>query len=518
MKYYINIFLFFLSISLSSCSDNIEEDFINPVENTIGRAEINDEGFLTFASFNDFENFINKIERGETPNIMPNSRGGKFTSLYELDRKQLSRADDNDPCSELELSELEEMTEEEYSLMKAEKLIFDNILTHALDTTLRICVENKLYKITEYGTFSIDVDRSDELDSIIENFDPILIQDVPTGETVNLNNDDLTFTNSFGENETGTILTPETSLIGGPAPGFSPTPTTPNLPEVNTFHYPYNTNTYSWRNSGIIKRFLDKIRGKDVSKSNNFSKNYRVQVNVFDVNYLFYKSAGIKVKMQKRKKFLFVPYWVTTPADKIVVGFNNLEGELTYNNPNNLSSITPTASAKWSLATGTINNILTNYLYGTFVNLKFIRDWTDWAFGWMPEIRIGDQNYTDQVMNKIYNMEKKFIYGQTKKLINKKVFTPLGEKYIKPTDPMVAYLVWGSSSYTFTKERPFITGVKEYINLNSKSVIFDRSFGVAFIGCIPAPYTPSDFDIKKIDVFGAAFYEGQWKGIRFIHE
>lgn len=132
----------------------------------------------------------------------------------------------------------------------------------------------------------------------------------------------------------------------------------------------------------------------------------------------------------------------------------------------------------------------------------------------MPEVRIGDKNYTDKILNKIYNAPAEYVYKQSKSLINKKVYAPI-EKQIKPTDPMVAYLYWGSSEFTFNKERPFITGIKEYSHKKSKSVIFDRSFGVSFIGVVPVPYTPSDFDIKSIDAFGAAYYDNKWLGVRF---
>jgi hypothetical protein len=156
-------------------------------------------------------------------------------------------------------------------------------------------------------------------------------------------------------------------------------------------------------------------------------------------------------------------------------------------------------------------------MYGAYHNLKFIKDWTDVIFGWMPELKIGEKNYTDQVINKLYNTPAKLVYQHTKKLINKTVYTPI-EKKIKPTDPMLAYLIWGTSSTHFNKEHPYIMGVKEYSSRKSKSVIFDRSFGIAFYGTIPVPYTPSDFDINKIDAFGAAFYDNKWLGVRFYWE
>ena len=61
----------------------------------------------------------------------------------------------------------------------------------------------------------------------------------------------------------------------------------------------------------------------------------------------------------------------------------------------------------------------------------------------------------------------------------------------------------------------YITGVKEYTNCKSKSVIFDRSFGFSILNGSVSGFLPSDFDIKKLDVFGAAYYDKQWRGVRF---
>jgi hypothetical protein len=513
MKFLLTFVLCSLLI-LTSCSDDInciEPTPVNPQD--IEDVTISKDGYLTFPSAKSLEQFFEQVQNGETPTIYSQSRsGGSFESVAMLDERisksNKSRAMDLTPITENELEDLEEMTQDEYNLMKAEDLLFDDLMTHAMDTTLRICVEGELYKITENGTFSVKLEKADKLDLAIKEFNPELKETIDAGETVQLN-PDVNFTNTFKN-----VRVEESELLELEPADYTPLSRAAAETSQNEFHKNYNVDSYRWKNTNVIKRFLDFIRGKDVSKSKNFSKKRRVQVNIFDVNYRFYKSAGIKVKMQKRKKFCFVPYWVGIEADKLVLGFNEMEGVLTYNSPNNLSIINPSASAKWSAFKGTLNGITSNFIYGTFNNLKFIRDWTDWAFGWMPEVRIGDKNYTDKILNKIYNAPAEYVYKQSKSLINKKVYAPI-EKQIKPTDPMVAYLYWGSSEFTFNKERPFITGIKEYSHKKSKSVIFDRSFGVSFIGVVPVPYTPSDFDIKSIDAFGAAYYDNKWLGVRF---
>lgn len=483
-----------------------------PSKNT-EEVTVSKEGYLNFPSVKSFELFFDQIQNGEIPENLKSSRGGdKFESIYMLDKRiaesHQSRAIFSSHVSEDGMEDLEEMTQEEYNLMKAEELLFDNLLAHAMDTTLRICVEGVLYKITENGTFSVKLEKVDKLEVAIEEFNLDLIEKVDAGETIELSSD-VYFTNSFKN-----IRIEETDLLEADTSDGITLSRAAAEKSQNEFHKNYNVDNYRWKNTNLFKSFLDLIRGKDVSKSKNFSKKQRVQVNIFDVNYRFYKSAGIKVRMQQLKKFCLVPYWVEIQADKLVLGFNEMEGVLTYSAPNHLSIITPSPSAKWSSFKGTLNGISSNFIYGAFKNLKFLRDWTDVVFGWMPEIRIGDKNYTDKILNKLYDAPAEGAYQFSKSLINKTVYDPL-EKRIKPTDPMVGYLYWGCSTIEFDKERPFITGIKEYSNEKSKSVIFDRSFGVSFIGVIPVGYTPSDFNINSIDAFGAAYYDGRWLGIRF---
>lgn len=152
-----------------------------------------------------------------------------------------------------------------------------------------------------------------------------------------------------------------------------------------------------------------------------------------------------------------------------------------------------------------------------YSNLPFIKDWADEIICLIPEILPGNKNWKDEIGNQLYKAPANAVYQILKSLDNKYIFSPI-KRRIMPTDPKMAYLVWGNSSTEFNKEHPYITGVREYSNCKSKSVIFDRSFGFTFINSIiPDGFLPSEFDIKKLDVFGAAYYDNQWKGIRFTN-
>ena len=387
----------------------------------------------------------------------------------------------------------------------------DDIMTHIVDTTLRICVENRLYKITELGTFSVDINKQYLLEETINRINSTIIDSLKAGESITLQND-VTFTKTFSDeniSSSNMVVLEEldTNKIVTKAS---------NNPYVNSFHNDYNVKSYVWKNHGFFKKIFDFLRGKDVSKENEFSSNRRVQVSVFDVNYAFYASAGIKVKMQKRKRFLGIPYWKSEKAEKLVIGFNGLDGVMKYNNPQNYSSINPSANKQWGTFTGTLNNIPSKFYYGLYSNLSFIKDWTNSIVCLIPEIRPGDNKWKDNICNKLYETPAKLVYNQLKSLENKYIYNPIKRK-ITPTEPMVAYFVWGNTSISFDKEHPYITGIKEYSNCKSKSVIFDRSFGFSINNRSVSGFLPSEFDIKQLDVFGAAYYDKQWKGIRFYY-
>lgn len=512
------LFLILTVIIIACSSDDIEvinyDNIISDNEEIDSAVSVSKEGYLVFDSPQSLKIYMENISCGQ-----PSERATRciktsgFISIAELDEQITQAKTRLDSLEDIDdLSDVEEMTEDEYNIMKAENLLFDDVLTHLVDTTLRICVEGRLYKITEQGTFSVDTCKADLLKISIEEFDPEIKQSMQTGQSISLNND-VIFTNSFSETN---INSSEFQLIEKPVDDNTTKPESTESYTDNSFHTSYNVNTYEWKNHSVVQKLLDWLRGKDVSRENKFNKNRRVQVSVFDVNYAFYASAGIKVKMQKRKKFLGIPYWKLEKAEKIVIGFNALDGIMKYNNPRSYSSINPTMGTQWNAFTGALNGIQSKFFYGMYNDLAFIKDWTNEIICLIPEILPGDNNWKDKIGNELYKAPANAVYAKLKSLENKYIYSPI-KRCIMPTDPKMAYLVWGNSSTEFNKEHPYITGVREYSNCKSKSVIFDRSFGFSIINHGVSGFLPSEFDIKKLDVFGAAYYDNQWKGIRFTN-
>lgn len=461
-----------------------------------------EDGYLNFSSANAFEDFISKIESDNNGNdIKVRSTAIKtdgFVSIINL-KSHIAKS----AISTRNNNELEEMTLDEFNIIKAEKLLPDPILTFILDTTLRIGIEDRIYKITEYGTFSALKINGSNIDEAIENFDLEIININEKVAYTDLGNN-VTFINSFGEGSMNEEMIAMPPLV--------------EEPEAPDLHNNYNVKTYKWENNSVWQKMWDKVkRGKDVSKENDFSSDRRVQVNVFNVNYSFYASSGINVKMQKRKKFLFVSYWVNTDADKLALGFNKVYGEMKYTNPRSFSNINPTSSKNWGSFQASINGIGSTYIYGLYNSFDIVKDWVDDIYMFVPEIKLMGTIYPNKdVMNKLYNVPPAYIFSFLKKQSGQYIYTPI-KKQIKPSDPRMAYYVWGDSSNDFKKDKSYIFGVKEYDGKrSSKSVRFDQSFGFTINNGSISGFVPSEFIIKDLDVFGAAYYNGQWKGVRLI--
>lgn len=499
-----------VALSFASCS----EDSLT-VEST-GKSDSGNateielkNGYLCFSSDSIFKQYLLNVENGQNSTRVFDgasvAKVGNFKSISQL-QKELSSVISR--SSELD-DDVEEMTQDEYNLMKAENLLLDPVLEEVMDTTLRIQVDDRLYKVTEYGTFSVLADSAEYLTPIVENFDTTLVKKCQNGELLELGHS-VVFANSFGkgsleDHEMDSVETCTTRA------GFD---TGANLQSG------YNTVDYAWKNHSVWQKFWDKIRGKDVSRENNFDKTHRVQMEVFNVNYLFYASAGVKVKMQKRKKFLFVKYWVGERADKIAVGFNCLTGKLKFKNPTSYSAIAPSNSVYWGKFQGALNGVITDFIISNTVGLPVIKNWVqnNQALLVLPRLEILNGVRVlpkTSVLKATYDASLK----EVEKLLssaNNMYFSQIHKK-IYPKDPRVAYMVWGESEYTFDQSKPYIMGVQEYSSVKDKTVRFDQSFGFRFgNGSGIQPFLPSEFKISEIDAFGAAYYNGQWKGVRFV--
>ena len=501
MKNLFIVFSFLISVTLfvSGCSD----DF-NIKEELAGENIKKDSEYLKFASEDDFKSFLENINEDNTETSLRSSKNKAiiykpigFKSIAERKRETKTnqlRSDSED--------EIEEMTEDEYNLMRAENLLLDPILTEVMDTTLRIGIAQNLYKITKYGTFISPISKESELNKTINNFETIFQNSsiIESDSIVDITNG-IKYINSFKYS----------SIINNEVKDSGEMEISSTLrSSSNDYISKYGLASYKWESKTWLAKVWSSLFGKDISKENKFTNTRRVQVNLFQINYGFYASSGVKVGMQKQKKFLFVKYWVSTNASKMVIGFDRLDGIMTFNQPP--SHIDPLGSIAYNSFAGTFNGIPGALIYKGYHGIGFLKDWSDKILSFVPTITVFGTTYpTTEQKKKFYDTPATQIYSQLKALTGKYIFNPI-KREIVPEDPRIAYMLWGN---TDVEMKSYLQGVKEYTNVESKTIRFDQSFGFSYYNGFVTSFLPTQFKIKAVDMFGAVYDSNTWKGIRF---
>lgn len=510
--------LFLLPLFMAACSTDKVED-IMPASCTQNNSS-DLKHYITFKTEEAFEQFILDNQASSKTRALTSVNNDEMVNIpvdFKPINEMMAAYNDEDP----EIVDTE-MSIDEFNVMKAEELILDSTLYCAMDTSLMVKVRDRIYKVTQYGTFSALSEAA--LKNAINNFNTDIVSSTENGTVTNLGNN-VEFINSFGKIKTltdddtpaieddlieGSDDVEDTENSGNITRSASPS----SLPE---FHKAYNCLSWKWKNNSVWQKIWDWARGKDVTKENYFDKTHRVQVELFGVNYGFYASSGIKVKMQKRKKFLFFKRWVSCGAQKTAVGFNKVYGTMEIENPIGYGTLVPTANVKWAECTAALNGVTATFVSASFPNIPFLKDWSKTVYAFIPKVTMAGKTFPNySLVNTMYDAPANAVAGFLKSQTNKYIFTPT-QKRIQERDPRLAYLMWGKNNIAYNKIRPLFMGVVEY-DRNSKNVYFDRSFGFSLFfngsSVTPGFFLPSKFDIKDIDAFGAAKYNGQWKGVR----
>lgn len=396
------------------------------------------------------------------------------------------------------------MTLDEYNIMVARNLLQDAILCNVMDTTLRIGIAGNIYKITNEGTFYAPYQNQNELMEKIKNFNSInsnLIM-VDSYKVYDLG-DNVKFVYSFAnspisDNRVYESESNATKIVSKNRAPFS------------EYVSQYDLTSEKWGTEWYYLPLNQWLFGKKEIAYSYFNNNRRISFELFNVNYVFYTSAGMKVKSEQIKKFLFVKYWANVPAEKMVVGFERLDAVMTYNAPP--SNINPLYDKAYSAFASTMNGIAGQIIYRGYHNIDYIKDWVDEIMSFVPTINVLGNTYpSPEQLRKLYDTPATLVYSEMKKLTGQYIFNPI-KKQIKTNDPRIAYIEWGSASVPI---KTYLRGVQEYSDLESKTIRFNQSGGFYFLNGAIKGYLPSTFAIKDIDVFAAMKYNGAWKGIRF---
>lgn len=378
--------------------------------------------------------------------------------------------------------------EEFFFQLKVDSLISEDFLTSVLNEDLMLGIANKIYKITEYGTFIADKAVKDKLDAVIANFDKNKVTQTSSEGLYNVV-EGIDIQDSYNyiagvpeieEEETSKIITPDIKTY---AYSFSADP------DVNSKSY--NINTYGWKSKTFVGKLWSSIFGKQPIRGNNFDKKHRVACKLYQVNYYFYKSAGFKIWLQHRKKICGIKYWkkTTSGVQDLVIGFDEFSGTFKVPIPwNNVKQ----ADKEFQT---TINNIGYNYIYGQIQQIDFIHDWTS------SSIIISTQKQLEKQAAKMLMYQ-----------ITNKTLEPLKGQNINIQTPKTIY-----SGFDSGTKKVYLQGFRNY-GSRSKSIRFSRAGGFTIIptkSWNPKQLQVESFSLESLSVFGAIKYNNQWRGIRF---
>lgn len=532
-KLFSKIAMLVIILAMVSCNDiedgvaidNIAAEQINPP------VRATEEGYLHFDSQQTFDEFYQKAKASLNTNV--ESRAASlsgicipgFTSINDINSKlknQISSRSNpeiiNEQVEEDDF-DCEEGTEEECRLAIVNELIPDESLQCLLDTTLRIEIGDTYYRVTYNGTLYAKIEYKEKVDSVAANFPTDLR--APMHKDTYQAGPNVYAVDTYSRMESGRTVVDAgdwatmTSLFNpGNKPVIPPTTTNPTNPSYHNDKYYWgsedeNTRFYSLRNrtwdaKTVLGDFLEWISGnKDIREDNKFDNNHRVQCKLFDLNYVFYDGAGFRVDLQKRKKFLFVTYWVSCGgAEDLVIGFEDFQGEVSIEHP---ISITNPVAYYTSNLNGAVNNMVYAGLCKPTLVENWLKDYIPCLYHGviidnLREWGMDPSKYTDHVTKNLVEMGVNSLFGKTLEGM---------KDALKKGDPLLNINPYAKDKYEF-----WIYGINGWKNTNSKKITFGKSYGFSFPD-IWSGWTPEKYKILRPQMFGAIKYNGQWRGVRF---
>lgn len=496
----------FTLMGISSCEREIVRKPSEPVKPQPDPSLTVLDGHLVFDTQEDFDRLFplaSEEEGGASKAsglILPEG----FTPISERMRELESRAT------------LQEGSAEGLKIARCQDLLNDGRLTHILDTTMIIEVGERIFKITDEGTWSTLSGNRKNFDRMIASADRSALKVIAKNETMKVG-PDLLLTNTFGDKGE------DRDFVIDESEEASKAYTTPS----NNLHNGYNTVKYSWAAQTTGDRIAEFLGYKDYTRTADFDAKHRVSVRLFDNNYFFVVVAGISVKVEEQKSFIGIKYWTDMKNSiPLALGMNYLYiRHQHYTNPIGYIELSPA-----SLGNGmygfdrTIGSApRTGYLYGrkqTASNAS--SDWGRYFTVCTPKLGMSTPTLiTKQTNNILVALSQDNCFAGIIEAV-KTAAQSMGA----PKDPAMFILPEATSSNNekFSITRTYITGLRQF-NSNYREILFFStnfapiggiSLNGANVGFAMLNKSINMIGIEKIDAFGAACYNGQWKGIRFV--
>ncbi len=543
-------------IVFCGCQKDFTED-VNPQISRETPVNLTKEGILKFESQSAFDQCMNEIIQNPTNGIaivdryVGKSEGTRsnsdriFNSIARIraDRETRVTPVIGQPIDYNDDLIVPEMTEEEFRDYIIDELLVDERLEYVLDSDLRIVVADTVYQITTDGVFIMSYDNIALMEEIIETYH--------TDVVLNSNFEYLTYVGEgrYFYRDVQIIPNPDNEFeLVDPTNPISPIdpedPTDPEEPidpddpideeEEETNGYADQFGAY-YAECVNIKEFV--VRAPTVNAENDqypypypldeipteteentgtgyhyFNESVRIKARFYTFNVGFYSSIGFDVKLQRRKTFLGMEFWVRTQSQGIDIIIERLDIDLKCAT---IGLGTPYGAISYKTISGELNGTTGDYNVRLVRNKVLTVSPTKENRGIIAgTIGSFEETFKNQVM---YNAPVADVYNLMHDLTGYIIGAPFNV-LVKDYDVRTAMLCWGGSDVV----RNYTTGVLFYPNTESDNI--PKKVGIKLFDDL-AEHTAQTWDIdinrtldetiRYADITGVVEYGGEKRACRF---
>lgn len=406
-----------------------------------------------------------------------------------------------------------------------DELISDPILAALLNEDREIYVADSLYKYTETGLYFCHKRDKQKLYDYLQNTTPLeKLETAKKGSSFNsvMSKLSSTFANELVEVTNGImqfIPNPIDDFGGGMYVSL------PNMPNLNP--------SFIVENPRLIKQSLpmafskknswfEKIFGETEVDTEHYGDGKRLKVKFWNHNYLLFSSIGCSARFQKRVKILGVSGWQKAYAQQIELGINRAEFDYNFNVPMydiaryNYESFFieyngvkydrygkqifnfPIDKPSFLFSEASSQKVLTIFIFDNKYEIDY--KWSDLkniAVDAALKALVDNMPYsaTKNELNKIIqDGDSKYDIIRAIPFNSAVTLTTMGVKWTNNDDNAITHYFDFNFLFTWTNE---YSGVGDFL----KGLKGGTSY--------------NNF---KVDVYGAALHNGQWKGRRIILE
>lgn len=419
-----------------------------------------------------------------------------------------------------------------------DEMVPDPNFAAVLNDNLEVRVGNQLIKITIAGTYSADAANRAALeymanDNSLDSAD--YTPGRPIGDKLYDMGNGITRYDTF-EADTTTSLKPLPDPddpcptcgppgtgggTGTPPPSSScgiAQPASPAFPSAMPAGTYCAFPSYLYGSHTFLGGVLQGLFGVNSSRENNFDSNHRIKVKLYSFNYLVYASIGLKAKFQEKSFGI----WGKKDCPKIVLGWDAVvfEAQQAYSaagpvvptfNTSGLASVFAKSNETYQFINFRVPAEMISELSSSLVGRYGVP---------IPTPTVVENKLTNLASNQLASVTSSlWTYVTTTyapgQLASQNAVTK-GFRMIFPDKVTTALSRWEQVSVN--------TGEVDLIfDWNTAQLTYSNTVGgnVNFVNNVLVPtYTnqAKSYEVKKASVYGAALYNGAWKGVRIIQE